>query len=310
MKSNGGGTILVVDDDVTNIEVLNAALGETWEVLFATSGPQAMEIARATTPDLILLDVMMPEMDGYELFALLQAGSETANIPVIFVTGRGDLDAEVRGLEMGAVDYVTKPISPATVRLRVRNQIELKQAREQIAELAETDALTGVANRRRFDRMFDLEFRRLYRTGAPLSLILLDVDHFKLFNDHYGHVTGDDCLRKVAGAVDGVVSRAADLVFRYGGEEFGAVLPDTVFSGAVLIAERIRDAIAAIQVPHAASPTAEYLTASLGVASVNCRNFASPEEVIALADEQLYRAKSEGRNRFAAMDRTESHVSV
>jgi diguanylate cyclase (GGDEF)-like protein len=310
MKSNGGGTILVVDDDVTNIEVLNSALGESWEVLFATSGPRAMEIARATTPDLILLDVMMPEMDGYELFALLQAGGETANIPVIFVTGRGDLDAEVRGLEMGAVDYVTKPISPAAVRLRVRNQIELKRAREQIAQLAETDALTGVANRRRFDRMFDLEFRRLYRTGAPLSLILLDVDHFKLFNDHYGHVTGDDCLRKVAGAVDGVVSRAADLVFRYGGEEFGAVLPETIFSGAVLIAERIRDAIAAIQIPHATSPTAEYLTVSLGVASVNCRNFASPEEVIALADEQLYRAKSEGRNRFAAMDRTESHVSV
>jgi diguanylate cyclase (GGDEF)-like protein len=191
-----GGRILVVDDDVANIDVLNEVLGSSYEVFFATRGAQAIEIARAALPDLVLLDVLMPEM-----------------------------------------------ISLPLVRLRVRNQIELKRARDRMEQLAETDGLTGLANRRAFDRVLGVEFRRLRRSGAPLSLILLDVDHFKLFNDHYGHVAGDDCLRSVAGVIGSAITRAADVAARYGGEEFGVVLPETAHEGAVLVAEKIRRAI-------------------------------------------------------------------
>ncbi|HUF29184.1 MAG TPA: diguanylate cyclase [Gemmatimonadaceae bacterium] len=299
-----GGRILVVDDDVANIEVLNEVLGSSYEVFFATRGAQAIEIARAALPDLVLLDVLMPEMNGYELCSRLRADPLTASIPVIFITGLGDVDAEIRGLEVGAVDYVTKPISPPLVRLRVRNQIELKRSRDRMEKLAETDGLTGLANRRAFDRVLGVEFRRLRRSGAPLSLILLDVDHFKLFNDHYGHVAGDDCLRSVAGVIGSAIARAADVAARYGGEEFGVVLPETSHEGAVLVAEKIRRAIVDACIPHETSPVASVVTASLGVVSVACAGLSAPPEVVAIADEQLYRAKSMGRNQIAGSDLT------
>jgi diguanylate cyclase (GGDEF)-like protein len=304
MTGPEGGRILVVDDDRANIEVLSVVLGSGYELFFATRGAEAIEIARAALPDLVLLDVMMPEMNGYELCARLRTDPMTASIPVIFITGLGDVDAEIRGLEVGAVDYVTKPISPPLVRLRVRNQLELKRARDTLERLAETDGLTGLANRRAFDRVLEIEFRRLHRSGAPLSLILLDVDHFKLFNDQYGHVAGDDCLRSIAGIIGSAITRAADVAARYGGEEFGVVLPETPHDGAVLVAERIRRAIVDACIPHETSPVASVVTASLEVVSVACAGFGAPPEVIAIADEQLYRAKSMGRNQIAGSDLT------
>jgi diguanylate cyclase (GGDEF)-like protein len=312
MTGPEGGRILVVDDDRANIEVLSVVLGSGYELFFATRGAEAIEIARAALPDLVLLDVMMPEMNGYELCARLRTDPMTASIPVIFITGLGDVDAEIRGLEVGAVDYVTKPISPPLVRLRVRNQLELKRARDTLERLAETDGLTGLANRRAFDRVLEIEFRRLHRSGAPLSLILLDVDHFKLFNDQYGHVAGDDCLRSIAGIIGSAITRAADVAARYGGEEFGVVLPETPHDGAVLVAERIRRAIVDACIPHETSPVASVVTASLGVATVACAGLSAPPEVVAIADEQLYRAKSTGRNQIAGSDLTiqeEEHAS-
>lgn len=308
MRTERQATLLIVDDDAANIEMIFATLGDEYEILFARNGNQCLELARRALPDVILLDVMMPGMDGYAVCTHLKADARTAGIPVVFITGLGDVAAETRGLEVGAVDYVTKPISPAIVRLRVRNQIELKRAREKLQRLAVTDGLTGLANRRHFDVTLDIEIRRLSRSQAPLSLLMLDVDHFKLYNDAYGHVAGDECLRQVAATLAGVVSRAPDLAARYGGEEFAAILPETDHEGAVALAERLRARVAASELAHIASLVAQYVTVSVGIVTVRCTPLQTPSELIALADAQLYRAKHEGRNRVAAAHGT--HVAT
>lgn len=292
--------ILVVDDETINIELLADLLEDDYDVSFATGGEQALALAASDRPDLILLDVLMPGMDGYDVCARLKEDAVTAGIPVIFVTALGDTEAETRGLDLGAVDYVTKPISPAIVRARIRNHIELKRARDTLARLATTDGLTGLANRRSFDERLATEHRRLARSGAELSLILLDIDHFKLFNDTYGHLAGDDCLRQVGRALQGVVRRSADQAARYGGEEFACIFPETDATGVRAIAEQIRAAISGLEIPHAASRTAGHVTASLGVVTVACGPDQSVTEIVKAADAGLYRAKEAGRNQVAA----------
>ncbi|MDF1615606.1 diguanylate cyclase [Desulfurivibrio dismutans] len=289
--------ILVVDDEVTNIELLAEVFSDDYEVLFATGGAKALELAAQARPELILLDVVMPGMDGFEVCSRLKAERITADIPVIFVTGIGDQQAEVRGLELGAADYVTKPINPPVVRVRVRNQIELKQARDQLVRLAVTDGLTGLANRRHFDEALQREYARQMRAGGDLSLLLLDIDCFKLYNDNYGHLKGDDCLRELARVLTATFSRATDLPARYGGEEFACIMPDTDAAGALQMAHRIRQAVADLRISHGHSPVAPYITVSIGAATGPCHHQQSALHLIARADEQLYRAKEAGRNR-------------
>jgi diguanylate cyclase (GGDEF)-like protein len=294
--------ILVVDDDPANVELLAEIFDDEYEVLFATDGDKALTIAAQASPDLILLDVMMPGIDGFEVCAQLKAGRSTAGIPVIFITGMGDMEAETRGLELGAVDYVTKPINPPVVRMRVRNQVELKRARDALTRLATTDGLTGIANRRHFDEVLAREHARLARLQALLSLVICDIDHFKAFNDCYGHIAGDDCLRRVAHAIESAMSRPADLPARYGGEEFVCLLPDTDAAGAGAVGERVRQAVAALQIPHSGSTGAGVVTVSVGVACVECRPGRSTLAVVAQADEQLYLAKTGGRNRVCVVE--------
>ena len=289
--------ILVIDDESSNIELLADIFGANYEVLSASEGMAGLEAAVTTMPDVILLDVMMPGIDGYEVCRRLKADALTSDIPVIFITGLGDVTAETRGLEYGAVDYVTKPISPAAVKARVKNHIALKQAQDQLTRLATTDGLTGLANRRRFDEMLEHEYARNTRSGAELSLIMLDIDHFKLYNDSYGHIGGDDCLRKVGRKISETIVRSTDLAARYGGEEFVCLLPMTDHDAAVAIAEKIRQGIGALAIPHCKSTVADHVTASLGVATVRCVSGRSALQVVALADEQLYAAKAGGRNR-------------
>lgn len=288
--------ILVVDDEPANIELMAGLFEETCDVLFATRGEKALEIAAAVAPDLILLDVMLPGMDGFAICRQLKTDLVTKDIPIIFVTALGDTQAETRGLELGAVDYITKPINPAVVKMRVRNQIELKQARDQLACLATTDGLTGLANRRRFDEVLALENTRLSRSGAHLGLILLDIDHFKAFNDVYGHVRGDDCLRLVGRVVASHAQRASDLAARYGGEEFACILPESKsLQGVAEVAESIRQDVMALGILHEESPTAPVVTVSLGVVWTSVSS--SPAELVAAVDRLLYQAKSLGRNR-------------
>src|SRR5260221_6308621 len=175
------------------------ALNDEYEIFFATSGAKALEIAAASGIELVLLDVVMPELDGFEICRRLKGDERTSSIPVIFVTAREETSDEARGFDVGAVDYITKPIRPPVVRARVRMQLELKRARDLLERLALLDPLTGIANRRRFETALDDEWRRAARHNAWFSLAIVDVDDFKAYNDAYGHTRGDDCLRAVAG---------------------------------------------------------------------------------------------------------------
>jgi diguanylate cyclase (GGDEF)-like protein len=303
MSHDEKSLILIVDDDLINIEILNAVLEDEYDIIFATNGRQAIELAKKHLPDLVLLDVIMPGMDGYQVCEYLKSDDGTANIPVIFITGLNDMQAEIRGLQVGAIDYVTKPINPPIVQMRVRNHIELQRARNSLKYLAITDGLTDLANRRHFDEVLQNEFNRLSRLHHPLSLIMLDVDFFKKFNDGYGHVVGDNCLKQVAYTIRGSLQRPADFAARYGGEEFACILPNTDLDGALAIAERIRTNIENLDIPHRNSLISDHITVSLGVCTVSSYLETCPSEVITKADQQLYRAKESGRNQicFAQM---------
>jgi diguanylate cyclase (GGDEF)-like protein len=289
-----------VDDNPSNITILSQLLDSEYEVICADNGGAALALAQSVRPDLILLDVVMPEMDGYEVCKRLKGDPATVDIPVIFVTVLADTDAESRGLELGAMDYITKPFNARTVRRRVRNQVEVKQARDALRSLAATDGLTGLANRRRLDVTLLSECHRSARTKAPLGLIMLDLDQFKPFNDLYGHVAGDDCLRSVAGVIGEAMRRDSDLAARYGGEEFACVLPDADLPGAVVVAERIRAAIKKLAITHNASTVARIITSSIGVISIQCVPGIAADDVLRAADACLYRAKAAGRNRVVA----------
>lgn len=294
--------ILVVDDDVTSRAILARLLESDYEVVFATNGQDALEQVRSAPPDVILLDVMMPDMDGYEVCRRLKADPATVDIPVIFITALDNSEAEFRGLELGALDFIIKPFNAAIVRARVRNHVELKFARDALLSMATTDGLTGLVNRRQFDKTLAQECKRLGRTFSPLGLIMMDVDHFKSFNDKYGHLAGDDCLRKTATALLEATHRGPDLAARYGGEEFAYILPYTILSGALAVAERIKAACGALAIPHDASTVAPTVTLSFGVTSVICGPSTLPEDIVRLADACLYRAKHEGRNRIVASE--------
>ena len=289
--------LLVVDDQPTNIQVLYRVFADDCQVFMATSGEQALHTAREEAPDVILLDVMMPDMDGYEVCRQLKQDSATRDIPILFVTAHHEAQEEARGLACGAVDFITKPIHPAVVRARVHTHLTLQRQTEVLKRLVFIDALTHAFNRRYFDERLAEEWGRAQRTGRPLGLILIDVDYFKQFNDVNGHQRGDDALRQVAQALKGTILRPGDVVCRYGGEEFACLLPDTDLDGALQVAQRMKLAVRDLAIGHPASAVAEVLTISAGVAVRTPTSRDDAAALLALADAQLYRAKAEGRAR-------------
>lgn len=289
--------VLIVDDEVSNIEIMNAALEDEYEICFATSGEEAVAVAQTCLPDLILLDVLMPGIDGYEVCRRCKADPLIADVPIIFTTGLGDEESEAHGLSLGAIDYVVKPIHPAVVRARVHNHIELKRMRDQLAELAVTDALTGLSNRRRLEQTLKAETARLSRTGDWLSVIMLDIDFFKQFNDTYGHPEGDRCIAMIAAALNRAVRRASDLAARYGGEEFACVLPGADYDAALIVANSIIDQVHVLGIPHRHSGVSPYVTVSVGIATARSLSGMMPDLWIKNADAQLYLAKADGRNK-------------
>lgn len=289
--------ILIVDDEPLNIEVLSDVVEPFGDIVFATDGPSALEICQTQLPDIVLLDVMMPGMDGYTVCREILSNPETSNIPVIFVTALSQDRDEAMAIEMGAVDYITKPIIAPVVAARVRNHLELKRARDYLANIAFVDALTAIPNRRRFDEAIKTEWQRAMRSGDEMSLLLLDIDHFKLFNDHYGHQAGDTCLVKVAQALSDAVRRPGDIVARYGGEEFACLLPETGIEGANAIGQTLCESIRDLEIPHEFSKTKDHVTVSVGGATVPVGLDTSIEELIRAADTNLYAAKDAGRDR-------------
>lgn len=292
--------LLVVDDQRINILVLNELFRNDCEVFMATNGEQALQICRAQLPDLVLLDVQMDGIDGFEVCRRLKADAESRNIPVIFITAQGGEADEVRGLQLGAVDFIAKPINPVIVRARVQTHLTLKLQSDLLRSMALFDGLTGVPNRRKFDEQLVRDWRQSQREQTALSVILIDVDHFKRYNDHYGHQAGDAALQAVARVLDGTLKRPHDLLARYGGEEFVGVLPNTGLSEAVELAERMQAGVRALNLEHSGSPEAQVVTISLGVATVVARSDLAPQALVEAADQQLYAAKQAGRARVCA----------
>lgn len=293
------GVLLVVDDEPVNISIIAKLFKREYEILAATNGLEAVDIAEKCSPDLVLLDVMMPEMDGYKVCRQLRKNEATKNIPIIFVTAKREMGEEEFGLNLGAIDYITKPFELSIVRARVRNHIELKQKTDLLESLAALDGLTGIPNRRCFDELLENEWWRAMRDQTPLSLIMVDVDFFKPFNDNYGHGSGDDCLKRVAAALLSSLNRPSDIAARIGGDEFAVILPGTDSEGATMIAEKICIHVEALAIPNVHSPVADQVTVSVGCATLVPSPDCSPEMLMNAADRMLYCAKKAGRNRVA-----------
>ena len=301
----GKPKLLLVDDHPINIQVMHQIFAADFQVFMATSGAQALAICKDNPPDLVLLDVVMPGMDGFAVCSQLKADAATRNIPVIFVTAHNDAAQETHGLEVGAVDFISKPVNPAVVRARVKTHLMLKLQSDVMRKLVFLDGLTGVFNRRYFDQQLVIEWARSARNDSPLSVILIDVDFFKLYNDHYGHQAGDDCLQQIAMTLKTALKRPADLVARYGGEEFVCILPDTRFDDALLLARLLEQQVRALQIPHEKSSISPVVTLSLGVAArsqqaadpISGKTAGDSAALVALADTRLYLAKSSGRGQ-------------
>ena len=305
--------ILVVDDSPTIRAALKGLLermGHT--VVEANDGKEALQIYRHDRPGLVLIDVVMPIMDGYESARHMRETKADEWVPIIFLSSKeADQDLD-RAIEAGGDDYLVKPVSFVVLNAKIRalqrlesmrtKQLEMSRdlasANRELEKLSRQDGLTGIANRRYFDSYLVTEVRRGARERQPLSLILSDVDHFKAFNDCYGHQAGDDCLRRVAAALSSAGRRPADLAARYGGEEFAMVLPGTVVDGAVDVAQAVSRVIEGLAIPHERSAVDRRVTLSQGVVSLTPEKETSSEDLIQRADQALYLAKQQGRNRY------------
>jgi diguanylate cyclase (GGDEF)-like protein len=285
-------TLLIVDDDVSNRAVLMEMFKLHNKILLAKTGEMAIELAQKHLPDLILLDVMMSGLSGYETVERLKAIDETREIPVIFITALDGSVDEERGLLLGAVDYITKPFNPAIVRARVRNHLRSVRQRRILEHVAMFDTLTELPNRRRLQKAMG----RSLPAGTPVSVVMVDVDHFKRFNDSHGHSQGDKALQLVAEVFRSFFDSDAMLAARYGGEEFVLWLPEFDQPRAFALAEQIRSAVAAAPIEH---PTgALHVTISLGGASGRIDDSGKVSaELLSDADAALYRAKQAGRDR-------------
>lgn len=289
--------ILIVEDVKLNAQILVNALKDTYDLRVAHNGVEALAMVREEMPDLILLDIIMPEMDGYEVCARLQSDPNTRDIPILFLTALEGDQNEAYGIELGAMDYIRKPFNVPIVKAKIRNHLELKRYKDILKRDSRIDGLTRIPNRRRFDEAYVEERDRARRTKTPLAVLMIDLDRFKLYNDAYGHLQGDDVLRLVAQTLYHALHRPGDLVARWGGEEFVVLLPQTDLEGAVTVAERLRKAVWELEMPHESSPVAKVLTVSIGVAASKAGQPWSYDMLLQWADEAVYRAKAEGRNK-------------
>jgi len=291
-------TLLIVDDENANFKVLTHILGSEYTIFTATNGASAIEKAREFLPDLILLDILMPDMDGYATLAKIKSFEDIKKIPVIFITGLDSDEDEEKGLALDAADYITKPFSAAIVKLRVRNQIQIVNQMRTIERLSLIDQLTNIPNRRSFDDRLKMEWKQAVREKTPISLLIIDIDNFKYFNDTYGHQQGDVVLQKIAELLPQSFRRPGDFAARWGGEEFVVLLPNTPLEGANELAEKIRADIEKITI-KAANGSELKVTSSVGVNSLIPGIESSIDAFFANTDKALYLAKDAGKNKVS-----------
>lgn len=299
-SDNQTATILVVDDDPVNLQALyNNLTIQRYSVLKSQSGIEALKILESgTMPDLILLDIMMPRLTGFEVCKKIRHVYPATELPVILLTDKDQVTDLVEGFRVGANDYLMKPFSKYELLARIRLHLKLASVN--------VDAVTGISNRRYFDSIIAIEWNRALRIGNYLSLIMVDIDFFKNYNDTYGHQAGDVCLRRVANTLSGTVKRAGDITARYGGEEFAIILPDTSREDSALVSEKLRKNIESLGIVHESSSVSDKVTISLGYASVIPSRKSSPDDLIIMADRALYQAKKGGRNQVRYCGDSES----
>lgn len=319
-------TILLIDDDLDAAELVQDLIQRSWqaEVTIATTAGEAQRLIERQGPvhgapyDLIVLDVGLPDFDGIELCRRIRAIPSQSLVPVVMVSGHTNEQDIEAALDVGATDYVCKPVRPRELLARIRVALRDKTSREREREhnqelenvtadlkrtnatlerLTAVDPLTQLPNRRQFNNVFVREWRRAARIGGPIAVVMVDIDHFHTFNERYGHLAGDQCLIQVAGALTSAAQRPTDLPARWGGEEFLYVLADTQLEGARLVADRVRAAVERLRIPHEGSAASPYVTVSVGLASTMPTLDRSPEELLGAADAAMFRAKSLGRNR-------------
>jgi diguanylate cyclase (GGDEF)-like protein len=314
------GKIVVVDDDPGTIHLIGRILHGVSELSFATNGEKALQMVRDSKPDLILLDAELPGMSGFKVFDALKEAPDALNVPIIFITSHSESGFEVSALEMGAADFIAKPFTSSRLLARVKTHLRAKLSADELRRTGSTDALTGMASLHHFDESLHREWRRGQRVGDPIALLLIDIDCFGQYNEHYGPAKGDVCLRRVATAIKSITRRPADLVARCGGEQFGVLLPQTSRRGAEYIAHRILAAVAALNIPHEGSPSARRVTASIGVscydedsacwmqpsASLRCddelHKTSLANNLLLAADKALYSARLAGPAQARLLD--------
>lgn len=290
-------TVLIVDDMTTNLLLLSDLLKDEYQIKVAKNGKKALEIIYSNDEiDIVLLDIMMPDIDGYEVCKKLKNNKQTKSIPVIFITAKDNDADEEYGLNLGAIDYITKPFNKAIVKLRLRNHLELKLKSDILEELSMYDGLTHIPNRRYFDEIFESTYKEAKREKKAFTVLMLDIDFFKPYNDNYGHGLGDEALRKVAQALQKALKRPTDLIARYGGEEFVVLLQENTQEDVEKVAHNLLKVVRDLQIKHHYSSVEKIITISIGAAYKNPKSNISKVQMLIAADEALYNIKKNGRN--------------
>ncbi|QYJ77461.1 GGDEF domain-containing response regulator [Shewanella acanthi] len=292
--------ILIIDDDSTVVITLHKVLCHIGRIRFASDATQAFEMINEAKPNLILLDVELPDMNGLEVCTKLKSNHETKGIPVLFITSNIETGFEEKVFDAGASDYIVKPLKPRVVAARVQTHLAYHRAMEQLNKLAHTDSLSNLANRLTFDEQLDLEFRRAKRQHEPLTLVLIDIDEFKKYNDHFGHLAGDECIRNIGHILSSITKRPADLAARYGGEEFALILPNTQAPGVKVILKELINRVEQSSIHHAPNAMHSVVTISAGyttLAAEECEQNLTATDLLQAADKALYISKHNGRNR-------------
>ena len=288
--------ILIVDDEKSNLVVLSNLLKAEAQITLASNGKAALEKAQELKPDIILLDVVMPDQSGFDVIKQLKACEITRSIPVIFITALGDVDSEEKGFELGACDYISKPFHLGIVKARVKLHLTLARQCIMLEMLANVDPLTTIPNRRKFDEQMEAEWLVAQRSQQPLVMAMVDVDKFKQYNDHYGHAAGDQVLTLVAKALNEQLQRPRDFVARYGGEEFVIIIGDSDLTGAKAVLENCRHAIEDLDIEHELS-SHQKVTISAGAIICIPNHDITSAQALKQADSMLYHAKEHGRNQ-------------